>query len=142
MSGAFSILKVCFCPNHRKTDFQNAICVPPLLKKNVNRRRWNTETCSKKCLKTTTNYKCNVTMNLPQIKMTACFTIKKTQSRSERLSYYQRIDLAKNYPNDYLSIIISSMDQSKLLVPRLANQRKATSDAWLLRTHLIGKIFN
>jgi len=58
--------------------------------------------------------------------------------RNERMDYYQRIDSALSFPSDFLSIIIDSMDQSKLMVPRLANQRKATSDLWSLRTHLIG----
>lgn len=56
------------------------------------------------------------------------------------MDYYKRVDLAVAYPAEYLSIIIDSMDQSKLVVPRLSQQRKATSDLWALRTHLIGKV--
>lgn len=56
------------------------------------------------------------------------------------MSYYSRIQDSKSNPKEYLSIIIDSMDQNKLLVPRLSMVRKSTSDAWLLRTHLIGKL--
>ncbi|KAI8496713.1 ATP binding [Branchiostoma belcheri] len=71
-----------------------------------------------------------------QDRRTAHFSLQ----NSARQKYYKHIKKARNQPENYLSIIIDSMDQNKTSVPHFATQTKLQASLKPLRVHLTGAL--
>ena len=60
--------------------------------------------------------------------------------KQERSYLYYKRDLAKRYPNDYLSLIIDGADQSAYSLPHFWEIDKETSKVRKQRSHILGAI--
>lgn len=60
------------------------------------------------------------------------------QVMTERRKYWSRRTKAKQYPHQYLSMILDGMDQHKTLLPRFMEQSSAMSACLRLKAHLVG----
>jgi len=60
--------------------------------------------------------------------------------KQERSYLYYKRDLAKRYPNDFLSIIIDGADQSAYSLPHFKEIDKNTSTARKQKSHILGAI--
>jgi hypothetical protein len=58
--------------------------------------------------------------------------------KQERLAYYLRRDLAKNFPKKYLSLIIDGADQSKFELPYLKEMDHHTQGMYGIHVYLLG----
>ncbi|CAH1271076.1 LAMB1 [Branchiostoma lanceolatum] len=59
---------------------------------------------------------------------------------SARQKYYKHIKKARNQPENYLSIIIDSMDQNKSAIPQFDTETKLQASLKPLRVHLTGAL--
>ena len=59
---------------------------------------------------------------------------------TERRKYYKHVEKARRNPEQYMSVIIDGMDQSKTFVPHFVRVSKLVSSIWKLRTHVTGAI--
>ncbi|XP_078610377.1 uncharacterized protein LOC144881295 [Branchiostoma floridae x Branchiostoma japonicum] len=59
-------------------------------------------------------------------------------ANSARQKYYKHIKKAKQYPDNYLSLIIDSMDQNKTALPHFSTPTKNQSSLEQMKVHLTG----